>query len=165
MLDLLQRRFDWDGISNDVKKYIAICPACQGKAVYRYKPYSKLSPLPIPEYLFAEISLDWITGLPESRQRNGERFDIIFTVINRLTKYALFLPTCSDTTAVDFAELFFRHVECCFGTLRGIVSDRDSCIISGFWREVCVQTLIKRRISTAYHLQTDGQSEALNCIV
>jgi hypothetical protein len=66
-LDLLKRHFDWDRISNDVKKYIAMCPACQGKALHRYKPYGKLNPLPIPEYPFAEISLDWITGLPESR--------------------------------------------------------------------------------------------------
>jgi transposase InsO family protein len=164
-LDLLHRHFDWDGIENDVKKYIATCPACQGKAVHRYEPYGKLSLLPISEYPFAEISLDWIIGLPESRQRNGERFDAILTVVDRLTKYALFIPTRSDTTAADFVELFFRHVECRFGTPRGIVSDRDSRITSGFWREVCAQILIKRRISTAYHPQTDGQSEALNRVV
>jgi hypothetical protein len=142
-----------------------MCPACQRKAVHRHKPYDKLNPLPIPEYPFAEISLDWITGLPESRQRNGERFDTILTIIDRLTKYTLFIPTRSNTTAADFAELFFRHVECCFSTSKGIMSDRDSRIISEFWREVCAQILIKRRISTIYHPQTDRQSEALNHVM
>jgi hypothetical protein len=103
--------------------------------------------------------------LPESRQRNGERFDTILTIIDRLTKYALFIPTRGDTTAADFAELFFRYIECRFDTPKGIVSDRDSRITSGFWREVCAQILIKRRISTAYHLQTNRQSEALNRII
>jgi hypothetical protein len=80
-------------------------------------------------------------------------------------KYTLFLPTRSNTTAADFAELFFQHVECRFGTPRGIISDRDSRITSRFWREVYTQTLIKRRISTAYHPQTDRQLEALNRII
>jgi len=164
-LDLLQRHFDWDGISNDVKKYIATCPACQGKAVHRHKPYGKLSPLPIPEYPFAEISLDWIVGLPESRRKNGQSANAILTVVDRLTKYALFIPTRNDTTAADFSELFFKHVECRFGTPRGVVSDRDSRITSGYWAEICTYQQIKRRMSTAYHPQTDGQSEALNRIV
>jgi len=65
----------------------------------------------------------------------------------------------------DFAELFFEHVECRFGTPRSIVTDRDSRITSDFWREVCEIRIIKRRLSTAYHPQTDGQNEALNQII
>jgi hypothetical protein len=164
-LDLLQRHFDWDGISNDVKKYIATCPACQGKAVHRHKPYGKLSPFLIFEYLFAEISLDWIVGLPESKRKNGQSANAILIVVDRLTKYALFIPTRNDTTAADFSELFFKHVECRFGTPRGVVSDRDSRITLGYWTEICTYQQIKRRMSIAYYLQTDGQSEALNRIV
>ena len=167
-LDLIRRRFTWPGITEDVREYVATCPICQGKAVHRHKPYGQLEPLPIPTDLwnspFKEISLDWITGLPVS-MRHLQEFDSILTVVCRVTKYALFLPTREDATAVDFAELFFEHVECRFGTPRSIVTDRDSRITSEFWREVCEIRMIKRRMSTAHHPQTDGQSEALNRIV
>ena len=66
---------------------------------------------------------------------------------------------------MDFAQLFFEYVECCFRTPRSIMTNRDSRITSDFWREVCDIQIIKRRMSTAYHPQTDGQSEALNRII
>ena len=167
-LDLIRRHFTWPNIAEDVREYVATCPVCEGKAIHRHKPYGQLEPLPVPTDLwnapFKEISLDWITGLPVSR-RHGQEFDSILTVVCRVTKYALFIPTREDTTAVDFAELFFEHVECRFGTPRSIVTDRDSRITSEFWKEVCEIQIIKRRMSTAYHPQTDGQSEALNRIV
>ena len=75
------------------------------------------------------------------------------------------MPTREDTIAIDFTELFFKAVECRFGTPRGVVSDRDSRLTSEFWREVCEIKMIKRRMSTAHHPQTDGQSEALNRII
>jgi transposase InsO family protein len=68
-------------------------------------------------------------------------------------------------TAVDLAQLFFEHVECRFGTPKGIITDRDSRITSEFWHEICEIQMIKRHLSTAYHSQTNGQSEALNHIV
>jgi hypothetical protein len=167
-LELIRRRFTWPGIAEDVRQYVATCPVCQGKAIHRHKPYGQLEPLPIPTDLwnspFKEISLDWITGLPTSI-RYGQECNSILTVVCRVTKYALFIPTREDATAVDFAELFFEHVECRFGTPRSIVTDRDSRITSDFWREVCDIQMVKRRLSTAYHPQTDGQSEALNRII
>src|SRR2546430_532697 len=86
-------------------------------------------------------------------------------MVCRVTKYALFLPTREDTIIADFAELFFKAVKYRFRTPRGIVSDRDSKLTSDFWREVYEIKMIKRRISTAYHPQTDGQNEALNRII
>jgi hypothetical protein len=167
-LERIRRQFTWPGITEDVREYVATCPVCQGKAVHRHKPYGQLQPLPIPTDLwnspFKEISLDWITGLPVSI-RNGQEFDSILTIVCRVTKYALFLPTREDSTAVDFAQLFFEHVECCFGSPRGIVTDRDSRITSEFWQEVCDTQIIKRYMSTTYHHQTDGQSEALDRII
>ena len=80
-------------------------------------------------------------------------------------KYALFLSICENLTAVDLAQLFFEHVECCFGMPRGIVTDRDSHITSEFWCEICKIKIIKRQMLTAHHLQTDGQSEALNRVI
>jgi transposase InsO family protein len=169
-LQLVQRHFTWNGIADDVRAYVATCPVCQGKAIHRHRPYGQLEPLPIPKDTwnspFKEISLDWITGLPPSmKAKDGQEYNSILTVVCRVTKYALFIPTRDDSTAADFAELFFEHVECRFGSPRSIVTDRDSRITSDFWREVCEIQMIKRRLSTAYHPQTDGQSEALNRII
>ena len=167
-LNLIQRHFTWRGIANDVREYIATCPICQGKAYHRHKPYGQLQPLPIPTDLwnspFKEISLDWITGLPCSI-RGGQEYNSILTIVCRVTKYALFIPTREDATAADFAEMFFEHIECRFGTPRSVVTDRDSRITSGFWKEICEIQIIKRRLSTAYHPQTDGLSEVLNRII
>jgi len=80
-------------------------------------------------------------------------------------KYALFIPTRDDTTAADVAELFFEKVETVWGTPKSVVSDRDSRITSRFWAEICELKMLRRRLSTAFHPQTDGQSEALNRIV
>jgi hypothetical protein len=113
---------------------------------------------------FKEISLDWITGLPLSI-KNDQEYNSILTIICRVTKYALFIPIQDDTTAADFAKLFFEYVECRFGIPRSVVSDHDSRITSDFWYEVCEMKIMKRQLSTAYHSQTDGQSEALNRII
>ena len=101
---------------------------------------------------FKAISLDWITGLLKYLQtRSGQRVNAILMIVDRLTKYALFIPTRDDTSVADFAELFFEEVECRFGTPNGVVSDRDSRITSDFWREVCAYKVLKRRMSTACH--------------
>jgi hypothetical protein len=167
--EILQRSFYWPGLGHDVKEWISTCPQCQGKAIHHHKPYGQLEPFKPDDgdyRPFKHISMDWITGLPESRRRStGEEFNSILTVVCRNTKAARFIPTRDDTSAADLARIFFEHIECEYGTPISIVSDRDSRITSEFWTEVCNFQMIKRRLSTAYHPQTDGQSEALNRIV
>ena len=97
--------------------------------------------------------------------KNDQKYNSILTVVCCVMKYALFISTQDDTTAADFAELFFEHVECHFDFLRSIVTDRNSRIISDFWQEVCKIQMIKQQLSTAYHLQMNNQSEALNQII
>jgi transposase InsO family protein len=78
---------------------------------------------------------------------------------------AQFILTQADTSTGDFARLFFEHIECIFGTPLLIVLDQDSRITSGFWAKICSLEMIKQRLSTAYHPQTNGQSKALNQII
>jgi hypothetical protein len=101
--------------------------------------------------------MDWITGLPESQRRStGEEFNSILTVVCCNIKAAWFIPTRDDTSAADLVRIFFENIECEYGTPILIVSDRDSRITSEFWTEVCNFQIIKKRLSTAYHPQTDG---------
>ena len=78
---------------------------------------------------------------------------------------ALFLPVEETIDAAELAELLYKEVELRFGPPDRIVSDRDLRITSQFWAEICHYSIIKRRMSTAFHPQTDGQTEILNRIV
>src|SRR5438045_404726 len=86
-LDLIQRQFTWTRIAEDITKYVATCPVCQGKAVSCHKLYGQLEPLPpLSDYSpFKEISIDWITGLPTS-MRNGQAYDSILTIVCYIMK-------------------------------------------------------------------------------
>src|SRR5882757_10582174 len=78
---------------------------------------------------------------------------------------ARFIPTTTNLAAPEFAAVFHENIELKYGSPRGIVSDRDTRITSKFWAEICAYSLIKRRLSTAFHPQTDGQTEILNRIL
>ena len=75
---------------------------------------------------------------------------------------AVYVPATERWKASDFAEVFFERIGSKFGLPKGIVSDRGALFTSAFWTEVCFQCRMKRRLSTAYHPQTDGQTERQN---
>jgi hypothetical protein len=87
------------------------------------------------------------------------------TIVYQSTKVAQFIPTQTDTSTSDFARLFFEYIEYMFGMPISIVSDQDLRITSEFWAKICSIEIIKQQLSTAFHPQTNGQSEALNYII
>ena len=158
-LDLLTRKFHWKDIAGDVRRYVSSCEQCQGARMPTHRPYGSLQSLPLPEEPFQELTMDFISGLPSSQRDNGHEFDAILVVVDRFTKMGMFIPTTKTVTAETLARLFYEQVECRYGTPVGIVTDRDSLFTSHFWREFCAEKAITRRLSTAYHPQTDGQTE------
>ena len=162
--ELLERKFYWPGLARDVREYVATCSTCQNIATPRHKPYGKLESLPVPKGPWQEVSLDFITQLPSS-YIGTRAYDAVLVVVDRYTKMARFIPTTTDVAAPEFAALFHENIELKYGSPYGIVSDRDTRITSKFWAEVCIYSLIKRRMSTAFHPQTDGQTEILNRIL
>ncbi|MBW0553082.1 hypothetical protein O181_092797 [Austropuccinia psidii MF-1] len=101
--------------------------------------------------------MDFITQLPLSRN-----FDSILVVVDRFSKMAIFIPTYSKITALDLAQLFISHVFSKHGLPISIVSDRGSLFVSSFWTQLCQQLKISRDPSTAFHPETDGQTERVN---
>ena len=99
------------------------------------------------------------------KTKNSQKYNSILTAVCYITKYALFILTQNNFTAADFTKLFFEHVECCFDFSRNIMMNRDSCIISDFWQEICEIEMIKQWLSITYYSQTDSQSKALNQII
>jgi transposase InsO family protein len=160
--DLLSRKFHWENMAEDVRQYVGDCELCLGARRPRHRPYGELQSLPLPEEPFQEISLDFITDLPACNRADGGTYDSILVIVDRFTKMAMFIPTVKRLNAAGLAAILYEKIECRFGTPTGIVSDRDKLLTSDFWKELCYEREIRRRLSTAYHPQTDGQTERTN---
>lgn len=163
-IELLQRKYHWEGLQNEVRDYIASCAICQGVKAPRRRPYGQLQSLPVPQRPFAELTMDFITGLPEVDYQE-KTVDAILVIVDRLTKYSRFIPVSTTINAAELAELFHDQIELEYGNPDGIVSDRGSVFTSEFWSELCYHSKIKLRYSTAFHPQTDGQTERMNQVL
>lgn len=105
--------------------------------------------------------MDFITDLPPSKAR-GCVSDAILVIVDRYSKMALYIAAEKTWKAEDLADAFIERVLSRFGTPKGIVSDRGSLFISRMWGEICAVVKLKRRLSTAFHPQSDGQTERQN---
>ncbi|KAD2804089.1 hypothetical protein E3N88_37466 [Mikania micrantha] len=149
--------FYWKGLHKGVQNFVRNCDICQqGKNETIASP-GLLQPLPIPTHVFADISMDFIGGLPKSYGK-----DSIFVVVDRLTKYSHFMALSHPYSAAQVAQVFLDHVFKLHGWPDSIVSDRDPIFISQFWKEFTALQGIQLAMSTAYHPQTDGQTEVVN---
>ncbi|MBW0591415.1 hypothetical protein O181_131130 [Austropuccinia psidii MF-1] len=104
--------------------------------------------------------MDFITQLPLSNN-----FDSILVVVDRFSKMAIFIPTYGNITALELAQIFISHLFSKHGLPVSIMSDRGSLFVSSFWTQLCQQLKISRDVSTAFHPETDGQTERINQIL
>src|SRR5258708_1527227 len=159
-LSLVCRDYNWPQISMDVRQYVRSCNTCQRSKPNHHAPYGMLVPLKITEKNWYEISMDFITDLPLSHS-----FDSILVVVDRLSKQAHFVPTHKSLNTPGLAQLFITNVFKLHGFPSSIVSDRGSMFVSEFWKALMAQLQVHLNLSTAYHLQTDGQTERVNQIL
>lgn len=120
-------------------------------------PAGLLQPLPIPKNNWTDISMDFIEGLPRS-----QGYNVIFVVVDCLSKYSHFLPLAHPYIASTVAKLFLDNIFKLHGMPLSIVSDRDPVFTSSFCRQLFKSQGIQPRHSSAYHPQTDGQTEVVN---
>jgi transposase InsO family protein len=159
--ELLRRKYHWESMDSDVAEYVRSCDICQKTKVKRHMPYGEMHALPRPSRPWQEIALDFMSGIPLS-MRDGVAYDAILVVVDRFSKMALYYPVKKSITAVETANLLIDTVFTRYGFPAGIVSDRDPRFTSAFWSELCYWAKVKRRLSTAFHPQTDGQTERQN---
>ena len=153
----VKKLFHWPDMKADVDSFVKQCSVCQQAKHEHCKYPGLLQPLPIPEESWQDISMDFIEGLPKS-----DSFSVILVVVDRLTKYAHFLPLKHPFTAKSVAHLFFDNVVKLHGVPKTIVSDRDRVFTASFWQELFKLLDTKLHMSSAYHPQTDGQTERVN---
>src|ERR1700731_2832200 len=116
--------------------------------------------LPILQCPWSSILMDFIKGLPLSLD-----FDSILVIVDRLTKYAIFIECHKTDSAIELATLFLKHVFTKHGAPHNIVSDRGKLFVLKFWSSLCHLLDIKVNLLTAYHPKTDGQTEHVNQIL
>lgn len=156
-LQLLKDRYYWKGMRATVERFIENCHPCRRSHLNQDKTPGWLHCLPVPHYPWQHICVDF-KSMPE----DDEGFNMVAIFIDRLSKKAVTIPCKKTVTAKDLAEMYFVHCFRHLGVPESIVSDRGPQFVSEFWGSLCAFLGIKRKLSTAFHPETDGQTEIMN---
>ncbi|KAJ9561641.1 hypothetical protein OSB04_006801 [Centaurea solstitialis] len=144
----LRTDYWWPGMKREVARYVESCLTCLKVKAEHQRPYGKMQPLEIPEWKWKNITMDLITKLPKTPQR----FEAIWVIVDRLTKSAHFLAIRESFVSEQLTELYVKEVVRRHGVPVSIISLR-------FWERFHADMGTRLHFSTAYHPQTDGQSE------
>lgn len=153
----LKQLFSWTGMANSVQKFVQQCVVCQQAKPDRSRYPGLLQPFPVPDAAWQVISMDFIEGLP----RSG-RFNCILFIVDKFSRYAHFIPLAHPFSASDVAVAFMDNIYKLHSMPEKIISDRDRVFNSLFWRQLFALTGTTLGMSSAYHPETDGQTERVN---
>lgn len=153
-LQYISRHYYWPTIQRDVRHYVKTCPSCSANKSSNQRPSGLLQPIPTPTRKFELITIDFVTHLPEC-----SGFTAIMVMVDKLTKRILLHPCTDSVTATEAANYFFQTLVRHQGLPDAIISDRGPQFTSIFWRSLHHLCDTKLRHTTAYHPQSDGQSE------
>lgn len=160
-LGLLRDHVWWKTMAADVQAYCDTCMTCKRSKPSNQKPYGLLNPLPVPSSPWDAIGIDFVGPLPDSKNRDGT-YDSITVIIDLLTSMVHLVPSRTDYTARQVAELVFAEVYKHHGMPKAIVSDRDVLFTSTFWAHLHELVGVELRMSSAYHPESDGSTERAN---
>jgi hypothetical protein len=159
-LHRLRRDFHFPDMCRVVQEFIRACSTCQRNKSEHLLPAGLLLPLPVPTSVWTDISLDFIEALPRVRGKS-----VILTVVDRFRKYAHFIPLAHPYSAKTVAQAFFSDIVHLHGMPQSIVSNRDVVFTSTFYQELMRLMGAKLHMTSAFHPQSDGQSEADNKVI
>ena len=160
--ELVGWKYYWPNLRKDVENYVRGCDVYLASKAVRHKPYGDLQSLPVPTHRWKDLSMDFVTGLPLSADWKGDSYDSILVIVDRLTKMVHYEPVKVTIDAPGLAEVIIDVVVRHHGLPDSIISDREAIFTSKFWSSLCYFLGIKRRLSTVFHPQTDGQTKRQN---
>jgi len=157
-LHTVRRWFYWHGMAKYVTNYVSRCASCQSMKPSTQAAIGPLNPLPIPNAPWESVSMDLLTCLPMT----DTGFDTMVVFVDRLTKFCVAVPCKLDTDAAGFADILIDNVIAKYGVPCSLISDRDVRFTSIFFKTLMNKLNIKSGMSTAFHPQSDGQTERMN---
>nr|GEU34284.1 putative reverse transcriptase domain-containing protein [Tanacetum cinerariifolium] len=151
----LRKLYWWPNMKADIATYVSQCLTCAKVKAEHLKPSGLLQQPEIPEWKWENVTMDFKTGL----LRTPSGYDSIWVIMDRLTKSAYFLPKKKIDSIKKLAELYMKDIVCKHGVPVLVIFDRDSLFMSRFWVSLQKALGTQLDLSTAYHPETDGQSE------
>ena len=143
----LRTLYWWSGMKRDVVDYVAKCLTCQQVKAEHQRPVGLLQPLGIPEWIWEDITMDFVVGLPKTIGQN----DLVWVIVDRYTKSAYFLPVKTTSTMEQYAEFYVKEIVQIHGAPRSLVYDKDTTISSKFWESLQKALGTQLSFSTTYH--------------
>lgn len=161
-LHMVRRFFWWHvGMAKAVQRFVRQCDSCQRTKGSNQRPGGLLRPLPIPSDTWQSVGMDMVTDLPVTE----DGYDSITVFVDRLSKMVRLAPCKTNMDAPELADLFLAHVFRSHGVPSHFVSDRGSIFVSNFWKAFTQKLGIGSAMSSAYHPQSDGNTERVNRIM
>jgi hypothetical protein len=157
----LRENFWWSNMKVEIAEYVSGCDTCQRIKASHLKTAGQMQPLSIPAWMWDDISMDFIFGLPLRPWKH----DSIWVIVDRLANMAHFIPVHTTYSAERYAEIYVDLLVHLHGVPKNILSDRGTQFVARFWAQVHETLGTKLIHSSSYHPQTDGQTERVNQIV
>ncbi|KAA3463644.1 DNA/RNA polymerases superfamily protein [Gossypium australe] len=151
----LREQFWWPGLKREVTEFVGKFHTCQQVKAEHQLPSGLLQPVKIPQWKWERITMDFVSGLPLTPSKK----DSVWVIVDRLTKSAHFIPVRVDYSLQRLAKLYVAEIVRLHGVPVSIISDRDPRFTSRFWRALHQALGTQLDFSTAFHPQSDGQSE------
>jgi hypothetical protein len=162
-LNLLKKKYFWNNMNKDVKKYVDFCSICHRVKLVRHKSHDLLQAFSISENLKQDWTMNFITDLSSSKHRNIV-YDSILMIIDRYIKFSLYISLKKTWNAENLTNALIDEIFIKFKKFVFIVTNRESFFIFKFWSFLCYHLWIRLRYSIVYHSQTNKQIERQNQI-
>lgn len=158
-MELVSRNFYGPNMEDEIRKFCNEWDNCQRTKAPRHAKHGLLHPLELPSKPWTHISTDFITDLPKSGGKSN-----ILVVVDRFTKMAHFIPI-DKRDSPTVAKAYLEQVWKCHGFPEYVVSDRDGTFTGQYFTDLYNFLGIMRFMRTAFHPQTDGQTERINQVI
>jgi transposase InsO family protein len=162
-IELIRRNYEFKNMKDKITNFIKKCANCQRNKHSTHAKYGEMQAIELPTKPWTDISIDFVTRLPESRDPTTKlKYDAILVVVDRFTKAAEYILFRKNYTVVQLGHIINNRVIHYHSIPKTIISDRDKLFTSNYWATLIAAIGTKRKLSTAYHPQTDSQTERTN---